>query len=241
MRKTALLHSSRWGLSPAMSRDLPLAEMGNQSGGVSTKQRASAPPPGSPAAAPWGGDAPPGSALFVEIGPRGPAAQAANACEAFDEADGPNPPPPAGEPGPRPEDDASAFAEAFAAATRLPGPKRRGPKRAAAKPCPCYLCRNQPGHPEEGYHRDLRNLLAQLGESQRRWVAALEARRLGFGGTRIVARITGLDEKTVRRGRRELDAAFVDVPARRRRRPAAERRPGGGSRQPPDPAPSSEG
>ncbi len=108
-------------------------------------------------------------------------------------------------------------------APRRPVHQRRGAKPAVATPCPCDLCRLQPGHPEEGYHRDLRSLVKQLAEPQRRWLAALEARRLGFGGTRLVARITGLDEKTVRRGRRELEGAFADVPSRRLRRPAARR------------------
>jgi hypothetical protein len=113
------------------------------------------------------------------------------------------------------------------------GPSTTPGERGGA--CPCRRCRACPGHPEAAYHRDLRALLPRLAEPQRRWLAALEARRLGFGGTRQVASITGLDEKTVRRGRREMAAAFADVPPRRqRRRPAAA---GGGRprRAPPTP------
>ena len=42
-------------------------------------------------------------------------------------------------------------------------------------------------------------LLSRLGEPERRWYAAVEANRLGRGGVRLVAQITGLDEKTIRR------------------------------------------
>jgi hypothetical protein len=64
-----------------------------------------------------------------------------------------------------------------------------------------------------------------LDEQQRRWVAALEAERLGYGGTRLVAQITGLDEKTIRRGRRELKAGLPAQPTGRIRRPGAGRKP----------------
>jgi hypothetical protein len=71
-------------------------------------------------------------------------------------------------------------------------------------------------------------VLAYLDERQRRWVAALESLHLGYGGIRAVAQITGLDEKTIRRGRRELAAgASRAAPTRVRRkgagRPRAEK------------------
>src|SRR3954465_7136548 len=47
-------------------------------------------------------------------------------------------------------------------------------------------------------------LLSRLDEAQRRWYAAVEATRLGHGGVRLVAQITGLDEKTIRRGQGEV-------------------------------------
>jgi hypothetical protein len=68
-------------------------------------------------------------------------------------------------------------------------------------------------------------LMSRLDEAQRRWYAALEAQRLGHGGDRLVAQITGLDEKTIRRGRAELDADLSTVPAARTRRPGAGRPP----------------
>jgi hypothetical protein len=66
-------------------------------------------------------------------------------------------------------------------------------------------------------------LVSRLDEHQRRWFAALEAKRLGRGGTRLMAQITGLDEKTIRRGRRELAGQLADAPPRRVRRPGGGR------------------
>jgi hypothetical protein len=53
----------------------------------------------------------------------------------------------------------------------------------------------------------------------------LEAERLGPGGERLVAQITGLDEKTIRRGRTELAAGLVEPPAGRVRGPGGGRPP----------------
>ena len=46
--------------------------------------------------------------------------------------------------------------------------------------------------------------MSRLDEQQRRWFAALEAKRLGHGGMRLMSKITGLDVNTIRRGKREL-------------------------------------
>jgi hypothetical protein len=54
---------------------------------------------------------------------------------------------------------------------------------------------------------------------------ALEAERVGPGGDRLLAQITGLDEQTIRRGRAELAAELAEVPADRVRRPGAGRPP----------------
>jgi hypothetical protein len=66
-------------------------------------------------------------------------------------------------------------------------------------------------------------LLSRLDEPQRRWYAAVEANRLGRGGARRVAAITGLDEQTIRRGQQEVAGALADVPVTRFRRPGGGR------------------
>jgi len=57
--------------------------------------------------------------------------------------------------------------------------------------------------------------VSHLNEQQRRWYAALEALRVGHGGVRLASQITGIGEKTIRRGRKELTAGLADVPAER--------------------------
>jgi hypothetical protein len=57
--------------------------------------------------------------------------------------------------------------------------------------------------------------MSRLDEQQRRWMAALEAKRLGHGGTQMLSAITGLDINTIRRGRRELDEGLTKRPVER--------------------------
>ena len=54
--------------------------------------------------------------------------------------------------------------------------------------------------------------LSRLDEQQRRWYVGLEAERLGPGGDRLLAQITGVDPKTIQRGRDELAAELADRP-----------------------------
>ncbi len=68
-------------------------------------------------------------------------------------------------------------------------------------------------------------VLSQLDEKQRRLVAGLLSNAVGRGGVTQLARITGLDRKTVRRGRDELDNDLKDCPTGRVRREGAGRPP----------------
>ena len=68
--------------------------------------------------------------------------------------------------------------------------------------------------------------MSRLDEQQRRWLAALESQKVGYGGDTLLALITGLHVDTIRRGREELDADLVGRPADRVRRPGAGRPPG---------------
>ena len=61
-------------------------------------------------------------------------------------------------------------------------------------------------------------LLSRLDEDHRRWYVALESLKLGHGGDRRLALITGLHVETIRRGRRELAGSLEDFPAERVRR-----------------------
>lgn len=89
--------------------------------------------------------------------------------------------------------------------------------------CRCPACATDAGHPEAARHRHMNLFVRRLDEQQRRWYVALESERLGRGGDRLLAQITGLDEKTIRRGRRELAAGLAERPADRVRRPGGGR------------------
>jgi hypothetical protein len=65
-------------------------------------------------------------------------------------------------------------------------------------------------------------LLPHLNERQQRLALAVEARLLGHGGVRAVARAAGVSETTVRKGVFELEAGEEPFP------PGRVRRPGGG-------------
>jgi hypothetical protein len=65
--------------------------------------------------------------------------------------------------------------------------------------------------------------LARLDEQQRRWFVALEAKKVGHGGSRLLSLITGLSVPTIRRGRRELEGSLKGIPLGRIRRPGAGR------------------
>lgn len=65
--------------------------------------------------------------------------------------------------------------------------------------------------------------MSRLDEQQRRWYAAVEATRRGHGGTILVSQMTGLDEKTIRRGQKELGVDLVGRPVDRVRLPGGGR------------------
>ena len=66
-------------------------------------------------------------------------------------------------------------------------------------------------------------VFSRLGEQQRRWVAGLLSKSVGWGGDTQVSLITGLDPKTIKRGRDELDNNLKGCPVDRIRREGAGR------------------
>ncbi len=91
--------------------------------------------------------------------------------------------------------------------------------------CQCPHCQQATPHPDQDRHRLMNLFLSRLDEAQRRWYVALESARVGHGGARLLAQITGLDEKTIRRGRKEVAGSLADVPVKRQRRPGGGRPP----------------
>ena len=66
-------------------------------------------------------------------------------------------------------------------------------------------------------------LVADLGERGRRRWAGTEARSLGWGGVAAVAQATGISDRTIRTGIRELDDPDAAPPDRQRRKGAGRR------------------
>lgn len=66
-------------------------------------------------------------------------------------------------------------------------------------------------------------LISRLDEQQRRWYAAVEAQRIGHGGILLLSQITGLDEDTISRGRRELTGTLQGRPTQKIRLPGGGR------------------
>lgn len=75
-----------------------------------------------------------------------------------------------------------------------------------------------------GLHQQINLLLSRLDEQQRRWYAALQAKQLGRGGVQLMSWITGISEKTIKRGHCELDAELLDRPVGRVRQAGGGRR-----------------
>jgi len=75
------------------------------------------------------------------------------------------------------------------------------------------------------WEEQARLVFTLLDEQQRRWVAGLLSKAAGWGGDTQVSQITGLDPKTIKRGRDELDDNLQDCPTDRIRREGAGRPP----------------
>ena len=91
--------------------------------------------------------------------------------------------------------------------------------------CECDICQQSESHPDQTDHQLMNLFMSRLDEQQQRWYAAIEAKKLGHGGTTLTAKITGLSVETIRRGRYELDDGLVDRPVNRVRKLGGGRKP----------------
>ena len=81
--------------------------------------------------------------------------------------------------------------------------------------CQCYGCKYGNNPTEQLHHHQVNLLMSQLDEQQRRWYMAVESQRLGHGGTELMNTITGMDKKTILRGRKEMEAGLEGRPKNR--------------------------
>ena len=73
--------------------------------------------------------------------------------------------------------------------------------------CTCSACRSRKDSPTKQLHTHINFLVSTLDEHQRRLYVGLESQRLGRGGDRAIAQITGLSVDAIAAGRRELQKA----------------------------------
>jgi hypothetical protein len=84
--------------------------------------------------------------------------------------------------------------------------------------CECDVCKAGSDLETARHHRQINLFLSRLNEPQRRWYVDLLSQQPGSPSDRQLAKITGLDEKTIQRGRQELEAELADLPHHRQRR-----------------------
>lgn len=78
---------------------------------------------------------------------------------------------------------------------------------------------------DDDWQEKVRLVLSRLSENERRWVAALFSKAVGWGGEAFASAVTGLDPQTVRTGGKELDGGLETCPSDRVRREGAGRPP----------------
>jgi len=95
--------------------------------------------------------------------------------------------------------------------------------------CEYEICRTESDPAVVQQHRRMNLLLSRLNEAPRRWYVGTLSQQPGQPTDGELSQISGLDEKTIRRGRQELAAEFGELPAERQRqegggRPCAEKK-----------------
>ena len=85
--------------------------------------------------------------------------------------------------------------------------------------CECVICQAGTNHGTIQQHQRMNLFLSRLTEPQRRWYVGMLSQEPDRPSDSELARITGLDRKTIRRGRREVIAGLADLPHDRQRQP----------------------
>lgn len=70
--------------------------------------------------------------------------------------------------------------------------------------CQCENCQKPEYHPDKQHHHMMNLLLSRLDEQQRRWYVAVEAEKMGHGGTEYMSTVSGMNINTIRKGRQEI-------------------------------------
>jgi hypothetical protein len=91
--------------------------------------------------------------------------------------------------------------------------------------CACPICLAATDAATLAHHRQINLLLSRLSEPQRRWYVGVLSQAPDSPSDRQLALITGLDPKTIQRGRAELAGGLAEAPPTRQRRPGGGRPP----------------
>ena len=91
------------------------------------------------------------------------------------------------------------------------------PSAKAIHECGCPICQAGSDAETARQHRQMNVFLSRLTEPQRRWYAGMLSQQPDGPTDQELGQITGLDEKTIRRGRRELATGFEGLPDDRQR------------------------
>lgn len=83
--------------------------------------------------------------------------------------------------------------------------------------CECEICQSGSDATISAQHRRINLLLSRLNEPQRRWYVGTLSQQPGGPSDEELHQITGVNEKTIRRGRQELAAELAEVPVGRQR------------------------
>lgn len=90
--------------------------------------------------------------------------------------------------------------------------------------CECDVCKAGSDPEIAQHHQQVNLFLSRLNEAQRRWYAGLLSQQPSSPSDRQLAKITGLDKKTIQRGREELETELAGLPQERQRRQGGGRR-----------------
>jgi len=103
------------------------------------------------------------------------------------------------------------------------------PDAVAIHQCTCSTCKAGKHLEVIRFHQQINVFLSRLNEPQRRWYVGSLSLSPDAPTDIELSRITGIDEKTIRRGRRELEEGLTQVPLGRQRlegggRPSVEKK-----------------
>ena len=98
-------------------------------------------------------------------------------------------------------------------------------KTTSVHQCECQVCQSKSDSDVVVRHEQIKLFLSRLTEPQRRWYVATLSEAPDSPGDRQLSLITGMDEKTIQRGKQEIGDELSSVPLERQRKKGGGRWP----------------